>query len=178
MCYVAFRICHCFAYSGGSRTRLEPRVIAVVSNSRRNPVRRLTDGSFCASGCAEAVSVLTIPVSVVVTTTQLIVNYLTFWTAALIIIGKLAVLCETSNALIAGYVTTYNQRGPDTVRIRNVVVEVDGAPVSGAAADIQRDCVRAWIEGDLSQRVISLGSNLIKEQFYRYPEVWTAHSCW
>lgn len=51
---------------------------------------------------------LTIPVSVVVTTKQPIVNYLTLWTAALIIIGKLAVLCETSNALIAAYVTTYN----------------------------------------------------------------------
>ena len=84
------------------------RVIAVVSNSRRNPVRKLADGSFCASGCAAAVSVLTIPVSVVVATTQLIVNYLTFWIAALLVIGTLAVLSETSNSLIAAYVTTYN----------------------------------------------------------------------
>lgn len=84
------------------------RVIAVVSNSKRNPVRKLADGSFCASGCAAAVSVLTIPVSVVVATTQLIVSYLTFWAAALLIIGTLAVLSETSNSLIAAYVTTYN----------------------------------------------------------------------
>ena len=84
------------------------RVIAVLSNSRRNPVRKLADGSFCASGCAAAVSVLTIPVSVVVATTQLIVSYLTFWAAALLIIGTLAVLSETSNSLIAAYVTTYN----------------------------------------------------------------------
>ena len=46
---------------------------------------------------------LTIPVSVVVTATQPIMNYLMFWTAMLIIIGKLAVLCDTSNALIAAY---------------------------------------------------------------------------
>ncbi len=44
------------------------RVIAVVSNSRRNPVRKWADGSVCASGCETAVSVLTIPVSVVVAT--------------------------------------------------------------------------------------------------------------
>jgi hypothetical protein len=84
------------------------RVIAVVSNSRRNPVRKFADGSFFASSCAAAVSVLTIPVSVAVATTQLLVNYLAFWSVVLLVVGTLAVLFETSNTLIAAYVTTYN----------------------------------------------------------------------
>jgi hypothetical protein len=84
------------------------RIIAVVSNSSRNSVRKLADGNFFASSCTVVVSVFTIPASILVASIQLLLNYLTFWLALLIIIGTLAVLSETSNTLIATYVTTYN----------------------------------------------------------------------
>ena len=84
------------------------RIIAVVSNSRRNSVRKLADGNFFASGCTVVVSVFTIPASILVASIQLLLNYLTFWLALLIIIATLAVFSETSNTLIATYVTTYN----------------------------------------------------------------------
>jgi hypothetical protein len=55
------------------------RLIAVVWNSRRTPMRKLADGSFCGSLLALVMSVLTIPVSIASAAAQLFVSYLSFW---------------------------------------------------------------------------------------------------
>ena len=68
-----------------------------------------------------------------------------------------------------GVLTTYNA-GVGQILYEFVTSWYDGAPVSGAADNIQRDCVRALIEGDLSQRAISLGSNLIKNNLIGIPK--------
>jgi len=84
------------------------RIIGVLYNARRTPMRKLADGSFCGSLLALVMSVLTIPVSLASAAAQLFVSYLTFWLSLLLVIAVLAVLSETSSALIVLYVNAYN----------------------------------------------------------------------
>ena len=84
------------------------RIISILCNARRNPVRKFADGSFCGSLLALVLSVLTIPVTIAASAAQLFLNYFTFWVSLLLVIAVLAVLSETSSALIVLYVNTYN----------------------------------------------------------------------
>ena len=84
------------------------RIISVVCNAKRNPLRKLADGSFCGSLLGLVMSVLTIPVSVGAAAAQLFLNYFFFWVGLLLVIAVLAVLSETSSALIVIYVNAYN----------------------------------------------------------------------
>jgi hypothetical protein len=84
------------------------RIIAVLCNARRNPMRKLADGSFCGSLLALVMSVLTIPVSMGAAAAQLFLSYITLWVSLLLVIAVLAVLSETSSALIVLYVNAYN----------------------------------------------------------------------
>ena len=84
------------------------RIISVVCNAKRNPMRKVADGSFCGSLIGLVMSVLTIPVSVGAAAAQLFVSYFFFWVGLLLVIAVLAVLSETSSALIVLYVNAYN----------------------------------------------------------------------
>jgi hypothetical protein len=84
------------------------RVIAVVCNAPRSPVRKLADGSFCGSLLGLVISVLTIPVSIIAAAVQLFLSYFMFWVGLLLVIAILAALSETSSVLIALYANAYN----------------------------------------------------------------------
>jgi len=84
------------------------RIIAVLCNVKRNPVRKLADGSFCGSLLALVMSALTVPVSIAAAAAQIFVSYFFFWVGLLCVIAVLAAVCETSSTLVVLYVNAYN----------------------------------------------------------------------
>jgi hypothetical protein len=97
------------------------RVVTIVYNARRDPVRRLADNSFCGSLLALVVSLLTTPVSIAAAAAQLFVSYFFFWAGLLVVVAVLAVVSETSSALIVVYVNAYNSGVGQTIN-ENVVL--------------------------------------------------------
>jgi hypothetical protein len=84
------------------------RIVMLLCNARRDPVRRFADNSFCGSMLALVVSLLTTPISIAAAAAQIFMSYFFFWVGLGIVVAVLAAVSETSSSLIVVYVNAYN----------------------------------------------------------------------
>ena len=85
------------------------RLISILANKTRNPVRKLADGSFLVSLSTTFASIASMPlVTLVGTLYDIVMRQASLWLCLILVISVIAVLSEASGGLIILFVNTYN----------------------------------------------------------------------
>ena len=85
------------------------RLISVLANKARNPVRKLADGSFLVSLSTTIASIASVPLLTLVGTLyDIVMRQAALWLCLILVISVIAVLSEASGGLLVLFVNTYN----------------------------------------------------------------------
>ena len=99
------------------------RLISILANKTRNPVRKLADGSFLVSISTTFASIASLPlVTLVGTLYDIVMRQASLWLCLILVISVIAVLSEASGGLIVLLVNTYNSGIGELVH--NILISV------------------------------------------------------